>query len=293
MSSRIAEAEVPGVPPCLDDWRLIGHERSLHDEEALEEPAVYDGATLTLSIIQVGGKPVIYLFPPSALASVQVDLTLVPEWTFSALYPLSDITRGKSGTSSTSWTVAASPDGNLVDEASSLSLSYLFWEAHAPSLPPSPPLLPSDTPLPLPSTAFNPGRPSLNRSNAALLPFASFLSHLDKTLTSLSLHTPARNDFVTFWLPSFVRIHGRGQQIAFRFVEQAAYEQAARLEVEPRPDVVTRVFLLFKGVKEEDSDGWRKAEEVDWAEEVGVEQGKFGDEKLFRVLEWGGMEVLA
>jgi hypothetical protein len=46
-------------------------------------------------------------------------------------------------------------------------------------------------------------------------------------------------------------------------------------------------------VKEEESEGWRKVEEVDWVEEVGVEQDKFGDEKLFRVLEWGGMEVLA
>jgi hypothetical protein len=160
-----------------------------------------------------------------------------------------DITRGKDGSSTTSWTVAASPDGTLVDKASSLSLSYLFWEAHAPSLPHSPPLLPSDALLPLPSSAFNPGRPSLDRSNAALLPFASFLSHLDKALTALSFHISARTDFITYWLPSFVRSHERGQQIAFRFLEQAAYEQAARLDVEPKPDVVTRVFLAFKGVK--------------------------------------------
>ncbi|ORY88615.1 hypothetical protein BCR35DRAFT_288833 [Leucosporidium creatinivorum] len=273
-------------------YLVWGGER-LREEQCAGMLMFGDEETIEVCKEYTGGKPVIYLFPPSALNSVRVDLTLVPEWTFSAMYPLSDITRGKNGTSSTSWTVAASPDGNHVDKASSLSLSYLFWEAHAPSLPPSPPLLPSDAPLPLPSAAFNPGRPSLNRSNAALLPFTSFLSHLDKALTSLSLHTSARNDFVTFWLPSFVRIHERGQQIAFRFLEQEAYEQAARLEVEPKPDVVIRVFLLFKGVSEEESEGWRKAEEVDWVKEVGVEQDKFGDEKLFRVLEWGGMEVVA
>jgi len=241
------------LPSCEEKWNLVVDGRRLQNHDTLDEPEFYDGASIEITVVQSGGKPVIYLFPPSALASVQVNLTLVPEWTFSALYPLSDITRGKDGSSTTSWTVSASPDGTLVDQASSLSLSYLFWEAHAPSLPPSPPFLPSNTPLPLPSSAFNPGRPSLDRSNAALLPFASFLSHLDKALTALSLHISARTDFITYWLPSFVRIHERGQQIAFRFLEQAAYEQAARLAIEPKPDVVTRVFLLFKGVKEEDS----------------------------------------
>jgi hypothetical protein len=139
-----------------------------------------------------------------------------------------------------------------------------------------------------------PPRPSLARPLERRSPlFACFLSHLDKALTALSLHISARTDFITYWLPFFVRIHERGQQIAFRFLEQAAYEQAAKLEVEPKPDVVIRVFLLFKGVKGEDSEGWRKVEEVEEVKEVGVEQEKFGDEKLFRVLEWVGMEVLA
>ncbi|ORY88622.1 hypothetical protein BCR35DRAFT_329864 [Leucosporidium creatinivorum] len=222
----------------MDEFQLLWRGRPLLLDDTPESMDFEEEEDLYMRSTQVGGKPVIYLFPPSALDSVQVDLTLVPEWTFSALYPLSDITRGKNGSSSTSWTVAASPEGNLVDKASSLSLCYL-------------------------------------------------------ALTSLSLHTSARNDFITYWLPSFIRIHERGHQIAFRFLEQAAYEQAARLQVEPKPDVVTRVFLLFKGVKEEESEGWRKAEEVDWVKKVGVEQSKFGDEKLFRVLEWGGMEVLA
>ncbi|ORY88603.1 hypothetical protein BCR35DRAFT_350845 [Leucosporidium creatinivorum] len=274
MSSRIAEAEVPGVPPCLDDWRLIGHERSLHDEEALEEPAVYDGATLTLSIIQVGGKPVLYRAVPSLGHHSRQERHLVDLVDRRRLARWHPRRRGF------------------------LPLPFLpvlgGARSFAPSFPSSPPFRRASTPpfrrlQPRPTLA----RPSLNRSNAALLPFTSFLSHLDKALTSLSLHTSARTDFVTYWLPSFIRIHERGQQIAFRFLEQEAYEQAARLEVEPKPDLVTRVFLLFKGVCEEESEGWRKAEEVDWAEEVGVEGSKFGDEKLFRVLEWGGMEVIA
>ena len=276
-----------------DSFKLLWSGQCLMpDMTPLDYPGLEEyGEVADLIQLQRGGKPVIYLFPPSALPSVQVDLTLVPEWTLSALYPVAEIHRGKGGKSTTSWTVSASPDGTLVDKASSLSLSYLFWEAHAPLLPPSPPLLPQDAVAPSLS-AFNPGRPSINRSNSALLPFTAFLSHLDAALSSLTLHTSARNDFITYWLPHFIRIRDKGEQIAFRFLPQVEYEQAAELKVEPKPDVVTRVFLLFKGVKKAEQEGWLEAQEMDWVKEVGV-KAEARKAKLFRCLEWGGMEVLS
>lgn len=79
-----------------------------------------------------------------------------------------------------------------------------------------------------------------------------------------------------------------------RFLEQAAYEDAAKLEIEPRPEVVTRVFMLFKGM-DEGKEGWseavERAERVDWSEVVGVRE-EAREEERFGVLEWGGMEVL-
>jgi hypothetical protein len=55
------------------------------------------------------------------------------------------------------------------------------------------------------------------------------------------------------------------------------------------------VFLLFRGVKEEQLGDWAeaaaRARGVDWASVVGVDP-RMADESLFRVLEWGGMEVL-
>ena len=74
-----------------------------------------------------GGKPVIYLFPPSPLPSVNVALSLVPEWTFSALYPLAPITCTKYGGFSTTWTVSAASDGTYVELSTGTPLSYLFW----------------------------------------------------------------------------------------------------------------------------------------------------------------------
>lgn len=98
----------------------------------------------------------------------------------------------------------------------------------------------------------------------------------------------------SYWLPSFLKHN----HIALRFVPQASYERAAPLDISPAPAVSTRVFMLFKGVCEENLDLWQEAQAradddvAMWRDVVGVDIEKASDEKLFRVLEWGGMEVL-
>lgn len=100
--------------------------------------------------------------------------------------------------------------------------------------------------------------------------------------------------FSRYWLPSFLK----HTHIALRFVPQAAYECAAPLNISPVPDVITRVFMLFKGVSLENLELWpeaqaRVANNVEmWREVVGVDVEKASNPGLFRVLEWGGMEVL-
>lgn len=80
---------------------------------------------------------------------------------------------------------------------------------------------------------------------------------------------------------------------------QSAYECAAPLKITPTPDVVTRVFMLFKGVRDEDSVLWPEAktrakdDPSIWARIIGVDFEKTVDTGLYRVIEWGGMEVLA
>ena len=83
-----------------------------------------------------------------------------------------------------------------------------------------------------------------------------------------------------------------------RFVPQTEYEQSARLTVTPAPDVTTRVFMIFRGVAELDVSEWKfAAERADedvafWKDVVGIDTRAASDTSLFRVLEWGGMEVL-
>jgi hypothetical protein len=56
--------------------------------------------------------------------------------------------------------------------------------------------------------------------------------------------------------------------------------------------------MLFRGIPKEYLANWSKAQmqaERDvgwWVDVVGVDPARAGDATLFRVLEWGGMEVL-
>jgi hypothetical protein len=53
-------------------------------------------------------------------------------------------------------------------------------------------------------------------------------------------------------LPSF-------KYISLRFIAQASYETAAQLRISPAPDVVTRVFMLFRGIRSDDVGLWASA----------------------------------
>ena len=73
------------------------------------------------------------------------------------------------------------------------------------------------------------------------------------------------------------------------------------MRIVPTPDVVTRVFMLFRGVAVDDLGLWEAASAraasgssdgtAFWANVVGVNAARAADSDLFRVLEWGGMEV--
>jgi len=98
-----------------------------------------------------------------------------------------------------------------------------------------------------------------------------------------------------YWLPNLLKY----EYIALRFISQSSYEKAARMRVSPTPDVVTRIFMLFRGVRPDYVALWepaaaRAAAEdgaTFWSDVVGVDGVRASDLTLFRILEWGGMEV--
>ncbi|KAH9934089.1 uncharacterized protein BXZ73DRAFT_89705 [Epithele typhae] len=262
--------------------RLTYCGQRLEDRHPLSFYGIRKDSTLDLILPQKGAQPVIYLSPPylNPIPVVDVSVLLVPQWRFSQSYPLADTKLiADSGKERVAWSVSARHDGTLVELSSGLELPYLFWAAEPRhGVPSSPP--------PHPRRAFvehfDPAAPTLDRTNAVCLPFAELLPYLDRALTRLALHAAARSDFVTHLLPRLSKAPRRTE-----------------LRVEPAPDVVTRVFMLFRGVPEAEAEAveWTDARRgamdggIDWAEVVDVLHEATGG-GAFRVLEWGAMEVL-
>ncbi|KAK0192574.1 hypothetical protein F5146DRAFT_1190868 [Armillaria mellea] len=263
------------IGACLNEIQFLYEGLRIHHDTTFAEVDFLDGDIINCRRLQVGGKPVIYLFSPIE-QEVSVQLSLVNEWCFSAVYPV---------VPTLTWRTITHNDQTLTETTTGLRASYLYWEA-APirtdriERPPSP----------LPETSeSSPARSFI------VLPVSSITPYLDKVLASLGLHVEARTSFITYWLPSILK----HTHIALRFVPQNEYETAAVLHIEPSPDVLTRIFMLFKGISEDRLDEWsgtisRSQDEMEWWRNVVglVSKERQRDEKLFRVLEWGGMETI-
>lgn len=119
-----------GVP--WEDQRLIFAGQQLDDDDTLSDCKVEAECTLHLVLRLRGGKPVIYILPPVPM-DVKVHLALAPQWSFSAIYPSTDIRKDDDdNTHHIEWHVTAQPDGMLKDSHGTES-TYLFWEGESPS----------------------------------------------------------------------------------------------------------------------------------------------------------------
>lgn len=145
--------------------------------------------------------------------------------------------------------------------------------------PPSSPVLRSSS-TGLASEVFVPNRPTLDPKNSVLLEVEKIPPYLDSSLKALGLHIEARTSFITrvlgiefnlsfddsysflvicirYWLPSILK----HKCIALRFLPQSVYERAAPLRFDPIPDVIARIFMLFRGVDENQLGSWAEARE--------------------------------
>lgn len=93
------------------------------------EDLVRDGHDIYVTVPQVGGKPVIYLYP-SKEQDVSVTLALASQWEMDVTYPVVPTTRDQvQGRQTVEWHVRAKPSGDLLVLESDTQCSYLFWEA--------------------------------------------------------------------------------------------------------------------------------------------------------------------
>jgi hypothetical protein len=103
---------------------------SWDEADFISDVGIRNGGEIDIRPLQVGGKPVIYLFPPSGKEiDASVKLSLVPEWHLSAIYPVVPVDTLNTGGQALLWNVKASSDGTLLEKSTGLEVAYLFWEA--------------------------------------------------------------------------------------------------------------------------------------------------------------------
>ncbi|MBO4220468.1 MAG: SH3 domain-containing protein [Clostridia bacterium] len=144
------------------------------------------------------------------------------------------------------WNVVARPDSRLTDKASGRSYDYIFWES-------------SD------NTEYD-------WSEGYVVKGCESEEFLLRILPEMGLNSKEYGEFIDYWLPRLEK--NEYNLITF---QTDRYTDSARLDVNPQPDSILRVFMAFKA--------------VDGPLNVNSPAIEPFERKGFTVVEWGGAEV--
>lgn len=147
----------------------------------------------------------------------------------------------------TGWVVKTSADGVLTD-STGRQYEYLYWEADLNTVP-----------------DFSKGFCVRGEDSA---------DFLEKALSDLGLTDTEANAFIMYWLPQLEE--NPYNVITF---QTETYENAAKLDVDPIPDTVVRVNMLFYG-----TDEYLEIESQDLSEM----NPSVSEREGFVLVEWGG-----
>ena len=143
------------------------------------------------------------------------------------------------------WHITAEPDGTLYDEAGN-EYSYLFWEGES--------------------------KPDYDFSKGFCVAGADTADFLHETLAEIGLTPKEYNEFIVYWLPKM-------QENPYNLIsfQSERYTDIAKLDIDPTPDSVLRVFMAWKPLSKPQT----------------IEPQTFTPfaRDGFTVVEWGGCEV--
>lgn len=143
------------------------------------------------------------------------------------------------------WSVTALPDGTLIN-AEGQQYNYLYWEGETYA--------------------------KYDLSKGFCVKGEDTAKFLEEALEKLGLNRREANEFIVYWLPLMEQ--NPYNIIAF---QTDVYTEAARLEVNPKPDTLIRVFMA-----------WQKSDNYVELEE---QELLAPERKGFTVVEWGGTEL--
>lgn len=188
-------------------------------------------------------KPVIYVYPD---ATQQVNISLGVNGSLGFTYP--HYTQVKQdGEGREGWSFTADPDGSI--HMNGKTFGYLFWDAQ---------------------TDINVAK--VDQNSGFVVKRDSLSSFFETQLTAMGLNAREREDFITYWAPQM-----QNTETCFvHFMLTEDYDQVATININPKPDHLFRVFML-----------WDDASEPDCSRVHAQHFTPFSRDG-FTVVEWGG-----
>jgi hypothetical protein len=191
-------------------------------------------------------KPVIYVYPD---ATQNVTLLLNVNGTMGFTYPATNAPV-KSNANQYGWNFSADPDGTI--HMNDKQYDYLFWDAQV-----------------------NINVTKVDQNSGFVVKRENLSAFFEEKLTAMGLNPREREDFITYWAPQMQK--NETSFIHFMFTEE--YDQVATISIDPKPDHLFRVFML-------------------WDDASKLYTGNVREQKIesftrdgFSVVEWGGAKV--
>lgn len=184
------------------------------------------------------GKPVIYLYPKQ---EQKTFVKLEYQGQIIAEYP--DYNPDTKG-----WEVIAYPDGKLLNLGDGKEYSYLFWEGR-----------------------YN-EEMKWDISTGFVVEGSKIKEFLQEKLFLMGLTPKEYNEFIVYWYPKM-------QENKYNLIHFAGneYTDTAVLSINPKPDSILRVFMVYKALEE--------------PIEIQEQELETFQREGFVVVEWGGTQV--
>ncbi|KAJ3426101.1 polyubiquitin [Anaeramoeba flamelloides] len=264
------------------EQRLIFSGRQLEERVKIFNYIVEQHSTIHLVLRCRGGKPVINLYNYIKMSEynkekefqeknpkVNISLQLSREMEFSSLFP-NPIKRDlKNNLIEWKNVVIEGENEEQKIKIGKREYAYLFWEC----------LQNIDTKNQNNTSHNSLFGSLLKKENSFCVNIQDLPEFLSTQLTIIGLNSIEINDLIVYWVPQIERIKDI-EWIQVQFLdENSQYSKIAKLEINPKPSLIKRIFVLFKPLQNQLSNLGQNLDIIP----IGKRRGKG-----LVVVEWGG-----